>query len=85
MNPALTFRVPEDIWHAMRLPEHEKHGQLLLELAITLYQRGILSFGKARALAGRTKWEFDEEVGKRKIERHYGEDDVDSDLKYANE
>lgn len=78
-----TFTIPDDIWNAMRLPDGDKQEHVLIELAVTLYQRKILSLGKARALANLTKWEFDEELGKRIIERHYNQDDLDNDLTYA--
>jgi len=39
----------------MRLPDGDKQEHVLIELAVTLYQRKILSFGKARALANLTK------------------------------
>lgn len=80
----LTINIPEDVWQAMRLPEMEKQNHLLIELAVTLYQRGILSLGKARALTHLSKWEFDEALGNRKIERHYDQDDLDTDMKYAD-
>jgi len=56
---------------ALKIPEKEKEKTLLIELAVSLYQRGILSFGKARELAKMDKWEFHEELGKRNIARHY--------------
>jgi len=79
----VTFTIPVDIWQAMRLPEKEKGDLLRIELAIALYQRRILSLGKSRALANISKWEFDEELGRRQIERHYDQEDLDNDLKYA--
>lgn len=80
----LTLNIPEDVWQAIRLPEIGKQNHLLLELAITLYQRSILSLGKARVMANLTKWEFDEELRKRNIERHYDQQDMENDLKYGS-
>ncbi len=80
---SLTINIPEDVWQAIKLPETNKQDHLLKELAVTLYQRDILSLGKARSLAKMTKWEFDEELSKRKIERHYDQNDLDNDLKYG--
>jgi predicted HTH domain antitoxin len=57
---------------------------LLLELSMSLYQRKILSFGKARELSGLSKWQFHEELGKRKIERHYDAVAFEEDLKYGS-
>jgi len=80
---SLTIIIPDDIWQAIKLPGVDKQEHLLKELAITLYQREILSLGKARSLANLTKWEFDEELGKRKIQRHYDQNDADNDIKYG--
>ena len=79
----LNINIPDDVWQSMKLPEGDKHGHLLLELAIVLYQRNILSFGKARELAKLSKWEFDEQLGKRKIDRHYSQDDLTNDVTYG--
>jgi len=54
-----------------------------LELATAIHRRGIISFGNARKLAGVSKWEFLEELGKRKIERHYTEKELEEDLAFA--
>jgi len=79
----LMLQIPDDVWQAIKLPEVEKQGHLLKELAVILYQRGALSIGKARAMANLSKWEFDEELRKRNVERHYNQEDLDSDLKYG--
>jgi predicted HTH domain antitoxin len=59
--------------------EHE----LRKELALALYQREVLSLGKARALARMTRWEFEKLMGQRKIISHYSEEDLQEDLHYA--
>ncbi len=51
--------------------------------AVALYQRGILSSGKAAALAEMTRWEWEELLGARKIPRHYADEDLDQDIAYA--
>ena len=73
--------IPDDVLASMKLPEKER--LLKVELAIALYQRGILSMGKARKLAGMSKWEFIEELGKRKIERHYTIRELEEDISFA--
>jgi predicted HTH domain antitoxin len=52
----------------------------LLELALALYARGILSFGKARELTGLSKYEFGILLGKRDIPRHYEREDLQDDV-----
>lgn len=79
----LMLEISEDIVDALRLPPKEVEGELRKELALALYQRGVLSSGKARALIGATRWEVEELLGKRQIPRHYTEKDLEEDLRYA--
>jgi len=78
-----SMSIPEDVLASIKIPRADLEKVLKLELAIALYQRGIISFGKARKLAGVSKWEFLEELGKRKIERHYTEKELEEDLAFA--
>jgi predicted HTH domain antitoxin len=82
---ALTLRIPGKVDIALKIPEKEKEFFLLKELAISLYQQGVLSFGKARELANMTKWEFYDELGKREIPRHYTVENFKEDLLYGKE
>jgi len=77
------LHIPESVVQAMRLPEERISQELLLELAIALYRQGILSFGKARELAGMGKYEFGHLLGDRGVLRHYGPEELEDDLKYA--
>jgi predicted HTH domain antitoxin len=81
----LTLRIPKEVDRALKIPGKQKEYFLLKELAISLYQQDILSFGKARQLANMSKWEFHNELGKRKIARHYTIEDFEEDLRYAKE
>lgn len=67
----------------MRLPPPEQQQQLMIELAVALYARSILSFGKARELCGLSKYEFGLLLGQRGIPRHYAADDLRDDVTYA--
>lgn len=80
----LNLRIPKAVYPAIKLPEKEIEKVLLIELAVSLYQRGILSFGKARELARMSKWEFHEELGRRKIPRHYDCNCFEEDLEYGS-
>ncbi len=75
--------IPDDVLAAMRLPEGDRERILKVELAVALYQRGILPLGKARKLAGMTKWEFIEELAGRGVERHYSGEELEEDLAFA--
>lgn len=80
---ALTIDIPEEIVDAARLPRAEIEQEFRTELALALYQRGILSLGKSRLLAQMTRWEFDELLGRRQIVRHYTQTDLEDDIQYA--
>ena len=75
--------IPQDVFDSLRIPEGEREQELRLELAVSLYARKALSFGKARRLAGLSKEDFQKELGKRQIERHYTEEELEEDLDYA--
>lgn len=77
--------IPDDVFGSIRIPEGEKEDELRLELAVSLYRRGALSFAKARELAGLSKQEFHKVLGEREVERHYSESDLKDDLNYARE
>ena len=79
----LQTTIPDSIIHAIRLPEDRISQELLIELAISTYCQGLLSFGKARELAKLGKFEFAQLLGKRGISRHYGRDELADDLSYA--
>jgi predicted HTH domain antitoxin len=80
---SVQLQIPDAIVQAIRLPEERMVQELLVELAFALYSQGILSFGKARALAGMGKFEFGRLLGERGILRHYGREEMEDDLKYA--
>lgn len=77
------LEVPGEVIDAVKLPYGEMEKELRKELALALYQRGVLSLGKARVLAQMTRWEFEELLGERKIPRHYTEADLEEDIRYA--
>ena len=54
--------------------------ELRRELVVYLFQRGKLSFGKAREMAGMTAWAFQQLLGARGIPIHYDVEDDEQDL-----
>ena len=79
----LTLEVPGEVLEAVKLPPAELEMEFRQELAVALYQRGVLALGKARLLAHMTRWEFEELLGQRKIVRHYTGTDLADDIRYA--
>lgn len=76
----LTLEIPSDLAESLRLPPDERLARIQRELAIRLYQKGLLSFGKARELAGMAKWDFHLLLGQEGIERSYDEEELEADL-----
>ncbi len=76
MPATATIEIPLDVIHATRM----KPRELVLELAIALYQQRKLSFGKAREMAGLTVWAFQQTLGLRGIPVHYGVEDYEEDV-----
>jgi predicted HTH domain antitoxin len=80
---SVTIEMPDEIQKALKVPETEVRGRVLLELACVLYQRGLLTFGKAAGLAGISQDRFSQALLEREIPRHYSAVDVNDDIGYA--
>lgn len=78
-----TLEIDDEVYEAVRLPEAERPELLKQELAVTLYTREMLSFGKARTLAGLSKRAFHDLLGEREIPRHYSESELAEDIEYT--
>lgn len=81
----ITIEIPEELVRSIRLPEEEIPARLKVELAIRLYRKKMLNFGKARKLAEMTYWDFYEVLGKEGVARHYDINDLDADLRTLGE
>lgn len=79
MNQTI-LTISEDLMEAIQMPATEKLMRLRQELAIRLYQKELLNFGKARQLAQLSKWEFHELLGRENIIRHYEIANLETDL-----
>ena len=77
---ALSVEIQESISLSIKIPESELKTRLKIELAIRLYQKGILGFGKARELAGLNKWQFQEILAKENIPLNYDLEELERDL-----
>jgi len=84
MKPAgMTLEIPATVLRASKLPPDELQDEFRKELALALYERGVLSAGKARLLAQMTRWEFEDLLGERRIARHYTQADLEDDIQYG--
>ncbi len=78
------IEIDEEVYEALDLPGEDREAAVKTELAVSLYDRGILPFGKARALAGLSKREFHRLLGDREVDRHYTDEELDEDVEYAS-
>jgi predicted HTH domain antitoxin len=69
----------------MKIPIKELKRRLKIELALRLYEKGILTFGKARKLAEMTRWDFHFLVGEAGIHRRYDVEELQKDLQILEE
>ena len=76
----IVLEMPANIVDALRVPPDEQEPRLRRELAVRLYQKGLLPFGKARELVGLNKWEFQFLLAQEGITRQYDVDDLHDDL-----
>jgi len=76
----LHFEVNDEIRDALRIPPEEQERRLRKELALRLYEKQILSLGKARQLAGMEKWDFLLLLAQEEIPRQYDTKELDLDL-----
>jgi predicted HTH domain antitoxin len=76
----MVLEIPDELTEALRIPPQEQSSRLCRELAIRLYEKGLLSLGKARELAGMGVWEFHALLGDEGIVRTYDVEELKSDL-----
>ncbi len=81
---SVTLEISADVVSSVRIPPQEMEARLRLELAVALYSQNLLASGKACTLAGLTRLEWDDVLGKRAIPRHYSEADLAEDFHHAN-
>jgi predicted HTH domain antitoxin len=80
----LQLEFNDEIQDALRIPLDEQKGRLRRELALRLYEKGLLSLGKARQLAGMEKWNFLLLLAQEGISRQYDKMELDRDLTTLN-
>lgn len=71
-----SLEFPQNILDSARLSIDE----VLVELAVHLYEQGRLSIGRAHELAGLSLWEFRQSLGFRQIPPHFTAEDLEQDF-----
>ncbi|HKK79927.1 MAG TPA: UPF0175 family protein [Phaeodactylibacter sp.] len=72
----MTLNISDQVLQASGLTEEE----LTLEIAVALYQREILSLGKAADFAGLHRMAFQATLYERKVPINYDIEDLEDDL-----
>jgi predicted HTH domain antitoxin len=73
----MIVEIPDQVVNQTGLSSKE----ILLKVALMLFQEEKLTLGQASSLAGLHQFEFQKELAKREISIHYGEEDYKRDLK----
>jgi predicted HTH domain antitoxin len=73
----MIVEIPDQIINQSGLSAEE----ILLKVAIILFQEEKLTLGQASKLGGLHQFEFQKELAERNIPAHYGEEDYQNDLK----
>ena len=76
----LQLEFNDEIQDALRIPLDEQKGRPRRELALRLYEKGLLSLGKARQFAGMEKWNFLLLLAQEGISRQYDKMEIDRDM-----
>jgi predicted HTH domain antitoxin len=79
------LNIQKDVIQAIKVPFSEASQRLKRELAIRLYQKGLLSFGKARELSEMSRWAFHDLLGEEGILRRYDMAELEEDLETLKE
>ncbi|MCF8104318.1 MAG: UPF0175 family protein [Desulfohalobiaceae bacterium] len=82
MNIRMEF--DDELQDALRIPPDEQESRLRRELSLRLYEKGLLSLGKARQMAGMEKWEYLLLLSREGIPRQYDKKELDRDLSTLN-
>jgi predicted HTH domain antitoxin len=75
------LNIEKDVIQAVKIPFSEAPQRLKRELAIRLYEKGLINFGKARELSEMSRWAFHELLGEEGILRRYDVEELEEDLK----
>ncbi len=81
----ITMELPDDVLNILNIPKDKLSSELKIQLALFLYEKGKLSFGKARELSSLTVWEFMEKLSENKIPLKYDVKDLKEDLETIEE
>lgn len=77
----MSLVIPDKVLQAARMTEEE----MMLELAVLLFQKGKISLGQAAELAGMSYLQFQMLLASRRIPIHYDVADFEQDMRTLQE
>lgn len=75
--PTMDVVIPDEIVQATHLSPED----LLVDIAVWLFEQRRLTLGQAARLTGMSQPDFQHLLGRRKISLHYGVEDFEADLR----
>ncbi len=81
----ITMELPEDVIRILNIPKNELSSELKVQIALYFYEKGKLSFGKARQLSGLSVWEFIERLRENQIPLKYDIEEFKEDIETIKE
>lgn len=79
------MEIPKDILFAAGIEEERVSLELKKQIALYLFEKGVLSFGKASELVGMSQWDFMDLLGSKGIPLHYGVKEFKEDMETLKE
>ena len=70
---------PDELLERAKLTE----SRMKLEVALTLFQQERITFGRAAAVSGLSRLEFQRTLASSEIPQHYGLEDLAQDMEYV--
>lgn len=76
----LSLSIPDSVLHSLKLPEKTVQADLLMLLAVKLYEKGALGLGKSSELCGKDRTEFMQILKQEGVYLNYDDDELSRDL-----
>ncbi len=77
---AIALEIPEDVARSIRLPRGRERRILMQELALRLYEQGIIGAAQAASMLKLQRLEFEKLLAENRIPIHGDADELASDL-----
>lgn len=81
---SVTLEIPDDFARRLEAEPKAAEARLLLELAIALYRDGQIPPGRAAAVAGLSRWAFEDILRQRQVPMPFSMAELDHEIAYAN-